>query len=91
MYYLSKYLEPSSTNSLVYAGLDFPIVRRMNMAVEVLYPMANSGQASQHPIVVNTHIDRLFNFDVSYLHWDQGWALLGYFNLRFTLFPAGDR
>jgi hypothetical protein len=91
LYYLSKYLEPSTTNSVVYAGLDFPIVRRMNMALEVLYPMANSGQASQHPIVVNTHIDRLFNFDVSYLHWDQGWALLGYFNLRFTLFPTGDK
>jgi hypothetical protein len=91
IYYLSKYLDPSPTNGMAYAGLDFPLVRRMNVAMELLYPMGGQGEASQHPIIVNTHIDRLFNFDISYLHWDQGWALLGYFNLRFTLYPGGDK
>jgi hypothetical protein len=90
LYYLSKYLQPSPTDGLVYAGLDFPLIRRMNVALEVLYPTA-SGMVSQHPLVINTHVDRLFNFDISYLHWDQGWALLGYFNLRFTLYPGSDK
>jgi hypothetical protein len=91
LYYLSKYLDPSPTSGLVYAGLDFPLVRRMNIAMELLYPLENQVQSSQHPLVINTHVDRLLNFDVSYLHWDQGWALLGYFNLRFTLYPGSDK
>jgi hypothetical protein len=91
VYYLSKYLEPTATQNLVYAGIDFPIVRRMNVAVEVLYPMDAQGKSALHPLVINTHVDRLFNFDISYLRWDQGWALLGYFNLRFTLYPGTDK
>ncbi len=91
VYYLSKYLEPTSTRNVVYAGLDFPIVRRMNVAVELLVPTDDQFRSELHPWLINTHVDRLFNFDISYLHWDRGWALLGYFNLRFTLFPASDK
>ncbi|NTV51831.1 MAG: fibronectin type III domain-containing protein [Candidatus Firestonebacteria bacterium] len=91
LYYLSKYLEPSPTRSVLYAGMDFPLIRRMNVALELLYPMGDQGTASQHPVIINTHVDRLLNFDISYMHWDRGWALLGYFNLRFTLFPGGDK
>jgi hypothetical protein len=90
IYYLSKYLEPVSTRHLLGLGADFPIARRLNAAVEVLYPMNEQFESPGHPILVNTHIDRLFNFDISYLHWDQGWALLGIFNLRFTVFPGDD-
>lgn len=89
--YLSKYLnygETLRTRNLVYLGFDLPVARRVNMAWEILYPLDAELQSQQHPVLVNMHVDRLFNFDIAYLHWDQGWAFLGYFNLRFTLFPS---
>jgi len=91
VHYLSKFLEPENARNLFFAGMDFPIARRMNAALEILYPLDQNLQSRQHPVLVNAHVDRLFNFDIAYLHWDQGWALLGYFNLRFTVFPGEDR
>lgn len=91
IYFMSKYLqygETEQTRNLVYAGVDFPITRRMNVALEFLYPLDQEFASRQHPKLVNLHVDRLLNFDVAYLHWDQGWAFLGYFNIRFTLFPG---
>lgn len=88
--YLSKYMEPTATRNCFGFGIDFPIVRRMNASLEVLYPVDASLRSLQHPFLVNAHVDRLLNFDVAYLKWDQGWALLGYFNLRFTVFPGSD-
>ncbi|MBN1595897.1 hypothetical protein JW933_08230, partial [candidate division FCPU426 bacterium] len=91
IFYLSKYMlygEAERTRNLFYCGVDFPIVRRMNVAMEVVYPLDATLQSQQHPVLVNLHVDRLFNFDIAYLHWDQGWAFLGYFNIRFTLFPS---
>ncbi len=86
IFYLSKYLDTEVTNQLVYLGFDFPIVRRMNAALEIIYPMQETFETRQHPYLINLHVDRLFNFDVSYMHWDQGWAFLGFFNIRFTVF-----
>jgi len=91
VYFLSKYMEPAGTRNLMFVGFDFPILRRMNAAVELIVPLDEKFQSRQHPILLNTHVERLFNFDISCLRWDQGWALLGYFNLRFTLFPGSDR
>lgn len=88
VFFLSKYLEAESGPSCFYAGTEFPLARRMNVALEVLYPLDAQFQSRQHPCLVNLHVDRLFNFDIGYLHWDRGWAVLGYFNLRFTLFPG---
>jgi len=91
IFYLSKYMrygETERTRNLFYIGMDFPIVHRMNAAWEILYPLDTALISKQHPILLNFHIDRLFNFDISYLHWDQGWAFLGYFNIRFTLYPG---
>jgi hypothetical protein len=88
LFYLSKYIETESMRQMVYVGSDFPIVRRMNVALEILYPMNPEFNSRQHPVLINAHVDRLFNFDIAYLHWDQGWAFLGYFNLRFTVFPG---
>ncbi len=90
IFYLSKYMqyaETEQTRNLFYAGVDFPISRRMNVALEILYPLDQELSSRQHPKLINLHVDRLLNFDVAYLHWDQGWAFLGYFNIRFTLYP----
>lgn len=88
IFFLSKYMDVETSHNLFYVGFDFPIVRRMNAALEVLVPLNDQLQSKQHPILVNLHVDRLFNFDISYLNWDQGWAFLGYFNIRFTVFPG---
>ncbi len=91
IFYLSKYLtygETFRTRNLIYFGLDVPLARRVNLTWEILYPLDADLRSQQHPVLINMHVDRLFNFDIAYLHWDQGWAFLGYFNLRFTLFPA---
>jgi len=86
IFYLSKYMESESQRSMVYLGTEFPITRRMNTALEILYPVASGS--SRHPFLVNLHVDRLLNFDIAYLHWDEGWAFLGYFNIRFTVYPG---
>lgn len=91
IFYLSKYMrheENERTRNVFYAGFDFPIIRRMNAALEIMYPVNAKLESDQHPVLVNLHIDRLFNFDISYLRWDQGWAFLGYFNIRFTVYPG---
>ncbi|MEW6517504.1 MAG: fibronectin type III domain-containing protein [candidate division FCPU426 bacterium] len=91
--YLSKYLrygDTVRTRNMFYFGMDLPLARRVNLAWEILYPTDAELRSQQHPVLVNMHVDRLFNFDVAYLHWDQGWAFLGYFNLRFTLFPSAN-
>lgn len=88
VFFLSKYLTTEDIKQTIYFGLDFPIVRRMNAAIEILFPRQASFQSDQHPFLINLHVDRLFNFDVAYLQWDQGWSFLGYFNIRFTLFPG---
>jgi hypothetical protein len=91
IYYLSKYIEPAPTRNLISLGVDLPLFRRMNASLEVLLPLDDHLQSSQHPLLINAHVDRLLNFDVAYLRWDQGWALLGYFNIRFTVFPGSDQ
>jgi hypothetical protein len=91
IYYLSKFMryeENERTRNLFFAGVDFPITRRMNVALEIMYPLNANLESDQHPVLVNLHVDRLLNFDISYLHWDQGWAFLGYFNIRFTVYPS---
>ncbi|MCD4812127.1 hypothetical protein K8S19_00320 [bacterium] len=90
-FYLSKYMrygETERTRNLFYMGIDFPVARRMNAALEIMYPLNSELISQQHPVLINLHVDRLFNFDVAYLHWNQGWAFLGYFNIRFTVFPG---
>jgi len=39
------------------------------------------------PILFNTQIDGLFAFNLAYERWTEGYALLGYFNFRFTIIP----
>jgi len=43
---------------------------------------------SKHPFLINSKIDRLFAFNLSYEHWDHGYALLGNFSFRFTILPT---
>ncbi len=88
VYYLSKYLEPEKTRNLFFMGVDFPIVRRMNVALEIICPLDAELESRQQPLLINLHVDRFFNFDMSFLHWKQGWAVLGYFNVRVTVFPG---
>ena len=39
------------------------------------------------PILFNSQIDGLFAFNLAYERWTEGYALLGYFNFRFTIIP----
>jgi len=43
---------------------------------------------SRSPLLLNTKIDRLFSFNLAYEKWQGGYAILGYFNFRFTIFPT---
>jgi len=46
---------------------------------------------SKNPILVNTKIDRLFSFNLAYEKWQGGYAVLGYFNFRFTILPSAPK
>jgi hypothetical protein len=42
----------------------------------------------ENPILFDSQIDGLFAFNLGYEHWDHGYAVLGYFNFRFTILPT---
>lgn len=41
----------------------------------------------ENPVLLDTQIDGLFAFNLGYEHWTNGYAVLGYFNFRFTILP----
>lgn len=42
----------------------------------------------QNPVLLDSQIDGLFAFNLGYVRWDSGYAVLGYFNFRFTIIPV---
>ncbi|HVZ81193.1 MAG TPA: hypothetical protein VHE12_10435 [bacterium] len=46
------------------------------------FPMA------EDPILLDSQIDGLFAFNLGYERWNSGYAVLGYFNFRFTIIPV---
>ncbi len=42
----------------------------------------------ENPVLFDSQIDGLFAFNLGYERWDHGYAILGYFNFRFTIIPV---
>jgi hypothetical protein len=42
----------------------------------------------ENPVLLDSQIDGLFAFNLGYERWDNGYAVLGYFNFRFTIIPV---
>lgn len=42
----------------------------------------------ENPVLLDSQIDGLFAFNLGYERWDNGFAVLGYFNFRFTIIPT---
>lgn len=42
----------------------------------------------ENPVLLDSQIDGLFAFNLGYERWDSGFAVLGYFNFRFTIIPV---
>jgi hypothetical protein len=79
---LSDFRTESAPN-IIYTGWEFKFLGTP-WRFEVLKPFP----MSKNPILFNTKIDRLFAFNMAYERWQGGYALLGYFNFRFTLLPT---
>jgi hypothetical protein len=79
---LSDVRDESAPN-IVYTGFDTKFLGTF-WRFEVWKPFP----LSREPILFNTKIDRLFSFNLAYEKWQGGYALLGYFNFRFTIIPA---
>jgi hypothetical protein len=74
--------ERGSAPNILYTGFNFKFLGTpWRFEIIKPFPMA------KHPYLIDSKIDRLFAFNLSYEHWDGGYALLGYFNFRFTLLP----
>jgi hypothetical protein len=74
-------------------GYSRPLFNKMGFRVEYMVPIDVNRSINANPVlpdnyIINTHIDRLFNFDIGYLHYTGGYAWVGYINLRFTVFPS---
>lgn len=79
---LEPYRNESAPN-ILYTGLDFRW-----LGTTWRFEVAKPFPLSKHPYLIDTKIDRLFAFNLAYEHWQGGYAVLGYFNFRFTIFPT---
>jgi hypothetical protein len=88
MPYLSQYLNTGDeSNEAYFFGISRPIFARMGLRLE----FTGMFNAPLHPWLINTHIDRLSDFDIAYFHFDGGYSILGYLSFRFTIFPTPYR
>ncbi len=76
-----------------FLGYSRPLINKMGLKVEYVVPVDVNGSINKNPVmpdtyVINTHIDRLINFDIGYIHYRGGYAWVGYINLRFTVYPS---
>jgi hypothetical protein len=72
-----------TTERMFYTGWNWRLLGT-NWKFEILKPFPES----ENPILFNSQIDGLFAFNLGYEKWDHGYAVLGYFNFRFTIIPA---
>ena len=85
--------QASNTKAIVwnayYFGLSREIFKKIGIKIELTVPIGlNKNPFLPDTYIINTHIDRLFNFDIAYIHYDGGYAWLGYYNLRFSIYPS---
>jgi hypothetical protein len=87
--HLSKYIEPDDYgDSAYFFGISRPLFDRMGIKIEYIVPhQANDNALMPDYYMINTHVDRLINFDIGYFHFPGGYAWMGYINFRFTVFP----
>lgn len=76
-------IQNESAPNILYVGWDFKFLGTA-WRFEVLKPFP----LSKHPVLINTKIDKLLSFNLAYERWQGGYALLGYFNFRFTIIPS---
>jgi hypothetical protein len=72
-----------SAPNIVYTGFNFKW-----LGTPWRFEFIKPFPLTKHPFLIDSKIDRLFAFNLSYEHWDGGYALLGYFNFRFTILPT---
>jgi len=70
-----------------YLGVSFPLFGKIGMKTEYIVPGARRNPVLPDMYLINTHIDRLLNFNFSYLKYPGGYSWLGYFSFRFSIFP----
>jgi len=83
----------SNTNydskDVYYLGFSREIFSKAYFKMELVVPVQMNQRAYlPDTYIINSHIDKLFNFDVAYLHYAGGFAWIGYYNLRFSVFPS---
>jgi hypothetical protein len=77
------------SKNVYYLGFSRPIFGKASIKVELMVPVEMNDRAYMpSTYIINTHIDRLLNFDIAYMHYAGGFAWLGYYNLRFSVFPS---
>ena len=69
--------------SLFYTGFNTKMLGT-NWKFEIWKPFP----MDQNPVMFDSQIDGLFAFNLGYLRWDSGYAVMGYFNFRFTIIPV---
>jgi hypothetical protein len=72
-----------SAPSIFYTGFNTRLLGT-NWKFEIWKPFP----MEQDPILFDSQIDGLFAFNLGYERWNSGYAVLGYFNFRFTIVPV---
>ncbi len=70
-----------------YLGISFPIFVKIGMKAEYIVPGLRRNPLLPDIYLINTHIDRLLNFNFSFFKYPGGYSWLGYFSFRFSIFP----
>ena len=70
--------------NIFYAGFNTRMLGT-NWKFEIWRPFPMN---EDYPILLDSQIDGLFAFNLGYERWDHGFAVLGYFNFRFTIIPT---
>lgn len=81
--YLTEYYEPNKSITL-YAGTDIDLFNKFGIYLEIAKPVNDS----QSPLIINFRIkDSLPLLTFSFVKTSSGSSLVGYLNLRLSLFP----
>ncbi len=73
----------NSPPNIFYTGFNTRLLGT-NMKFEIWKPFP----MEYNPVMLDSQIDGLFAFNLGYERWDSGYAVLGYFNFRFTIIPV---
>lgn len=89
--YLTEFLPKESVSDKgVFYNMAFEPPGKFSVQWELIRPLDSKAS----PYLINLQIGRALrtNFDLAYLHYNQGYEVLGHLNFRFTLYPgAGKR